>query len=317
MRDGLERRCGDPHAGRADGSRAGACPPRRADLAPLPAGWSAGSLMVSRKAKKSGPGSSRRRGPHPHRPPAARRVSIQRHLPAALGGCGRGRSLFPGRCVRGSSSFLGSQQWRAKEGLQNSAFCSRCCQGGGRAEGTLRPRRGQRGRWAVDERQEMGPQVTRAARTGTRGPGREGEGCGDAGQDAAETPRDTGGSSPGDPSSRPPSAGSLWCGVEPAGRPWEAQTLSSTTRVAASPDSGMIESHRLRGRVCHRPQRPTRMCALPYGWGRGSFLPPPGPFRPPICAPHPAPRLRTHKHAHTPSSGDSSINSGVRPTPGP
>lgn len=34
-----------------------------------------------------------------------------------------------------------------------------------------------------------------------------------------------------------------------------------------------------------------------------------------LCARHHAPRLRTHKHAPTPSSRDSSVNSGVWPTP--
>lgn len=79
MRDSLERRCGDPHAGRADRNRAGACLPGLADLALLPASCSARSLTVSRKAKKSGPGSSRRRGSPP--PQATRRPVGQHPVP--------------------------------------------------------------------------------------------------------------------------------------------------------------------------------------------------------------------------------------------
>lgn len=107
---------------------------------------------MSRKAKKSGPGSPRRKGPPPSQ---ATRHRLGQHPGSQChriqGDRGRGRGLFPGRRVRGSSSFLGAQKWKVEEGLRNSAFCSRCCQGAGRREGVLRPRGGQCGRRAVDE----------------------------------------------------------------------------------------------------------------------------------------------------------------------
>lgn len=107
---------------------------------------------MSRKAKKGGPGSSRRKGPPPSQ---ATRHRLGQHPGSQChriqGDCGRGRGLFPGRRVRDPSSFLGAQKWKVEEGLRNLAFCSRCCQGAGRREGVLRPRGGQRGRWAVDE----------------------------------------------------------------------------------------------------------------------------------------------------------------------
>lgn len=127
---------------------------RDSDLPQTPASCSARSLTESRKAKKSGPSSSRRKRPPP---PQATELGSASRQPApppggSSGDCGHGRGcLFLGRRVRDSSSFLGTQKWRVKESLQNSAFCSRCCLGGGRREGVLWPRRGQRGRWAVDE----------------------------------------------------------------------------------------------------------------------------------------------------------------------
>lgn len=140
---------------------------------------------MSRKAKESGPGSSRRKGPPPSQ---ATRHRLGQHPGSQChriqGDCGRGRGLFPGRRVRDSSSVLGAQKWKVEEGLRNSAFCSRCCQGAGRREGVLGPRGGQCGRWAVDEMGEAHDRLQ-----GHRvGPGRlrgwgEGSGDGKAGHD--------------------------------------------------------------------------------------------------------------------------------------
>lgn len=153
---------------------------RRTRLAPPPASCSAGSLTVSRKAKKSGPGSSRRKGPPPSQ---ATRHRLGQHPGSQShriqGDCGRGRGLFPGRRVGDSSGFLGAQKWKVEEGLRNSAFCSRCCQGAGRRGGVLRPRGGQCGRWAADEKHMTGYQGTEwdqgACEAGERGRGTAGQ----------------------------------------------------------------------------------------------------------------------------------------------
>jgi hypothetical protein len=120
------------------------CFPPAAQLGP--------SLTVSRKAKKRGSlcqveGSL---------PAPLHWVSIR----AASAASWQLRGLWPwlrppsGKTSRGSSSFLGTQKWRVKEGLQNSAFCSRCCQGGGSWAGSYGPEEGSvvGGLWT---RQEM------------------------------------------------------------------------------------------------------------------------------------------------------------------
>lgn len=52
------------------------------------------------------------------------------------------KGLLSGSPVKGSSSFLGTQKWKVKECLQKSAFCPKCCQGGGSWEGSYGPEEG-------------------------------------------------------------------------------------------------------------------------------------------------------------------------------
>lgn len=102
--------------------------------------------------------------------------------PGGSRGTVAGTEASPGRRVRDSSSFLGTQKWRVKEGLQNWAFCSRCCQGGGKWEGVLRPRRGQCGRWTVDETEREATGY-KGHRVGPGNLGDRGKGSGDSSQD--------------------------------------------------------------------------------------------------------------------------------------
>lgn len=123
---------------------------RDSDLPRTPASCSAGSLTESRKAKKGGPNSSRRKGtPSPQ---ATELGSASRQPAPPPGGSGgdRGHSrgcLFLGRRVRDSSSFLGTQGGSSELGLRLRVLPGR----GEERGGVLWPRGGQRGRRAVDE----------------------------------------------------------------------------------------------------------------------------------------------------------------------
>lgn len=185
---------------------------RRTRLAPPPASCSAGSLTVSRKAKKSGPGSSRRKGPPPSQ---ATRHRLGQHPGSQShriqGDCGRGRGLFPGRRVGDSSGFLGAQKWKVEEGLRNSAFCSRCCQGAGRRGGG--PKAPRRAVWPVGCRREAHDRLPghRVGPGGLRGWG-EGSGDGRAGHDRLPPgSAQCVDSNPRAPPSGPPPARSLPC----------------------------------------------------------------------------------------------------------
>lgn len=68
----------------------------------------------------------------------------QPRLPVAWGTTAVMKASFRGvgSRVRDSSSFLGTQKWKVKACLQKSAFCPKCCQGGGSREGSYGPEEG-------------------------------------------------------------------------------------------------------------------------------------------------------------------------------
>lgn len=157
MRDILEV-TRDLHAGRADRNGAGAA---RGDsqTRPIPASCSAGSLTVSRKAKKRGPGSSRRKGSPTPQATGRRGVSIQRHLPAAPGAAAQAEASF-----REDASGVPPAPLAPSDGGSRSVFRTRpsapgAAREGGGQQGPTAPTR-EKAAWPGGCGREMEQQVT-------------------------------------------------------------------------------------------------------------------------------------------------------------
>ena len=106
------------------------------------------SLTVSRKAKKGVPGSSKREGPPS--PQATRFDALGVGIRVAgvtsrwlRGGLWpRRRQPLSRKMSQGFFQLPWHPEMEGQEGLQNSAFCSRCCQGRGRRRGSYGPEEG-------------------------------------------------------------------------------------------------------------------------------------------------------------------------------
>lgn len=167
---------------------------------------------MSRKAKKSGPGSSRRKGPPPHRPPAAHWVSLQAANATSWrlqGGCRRDRGLSR-KASQGFLQLPWNPEMEGQGGSSELGLLLKVLPGRGEARG--RPKAPKRAVWPVgcgrDRRGRQ--QVTRGTEwdQGTWGTGARGQGT--AGRTlSAEIRQGALESSPLDPSSSAPSARSL------------------------------------------------------------------------------------------------------------
>lgn len=143
---------------------------RDSDLPQTPASCPARSLTESRKAKKSGPSSSRRKRPHPHRPLSwGQHPDSQRRLLAAPVGT---VATAEAASFWEDESGIPPASLAPRNGASRRVFRTRpSAQGaaweGGGERGVLWPRRGQRGRWAVDEIGD-GDKRLQGARSGAR-----------------------------------------------------------------------------------------------------------------------------------------------------
>lgn len=112
---------------------------------PIPASRSARSLTVSRKAKQSGPGSSRRKVPPPSRPPATE-----------LGSASRQPAPPPGGCRGTVAAAEAASSWEDESGIPPASLAPR--NGGSRRVFRTRPSAQGAAREGGGERESYGPE---------------------------------------------------------------------------------------------------------------------------------------------------------------